>query len=63
MAKCTFCKKDIAMGTGKMFVRKDGSVLNFCSNKCEKNMFKLKRIPRKMKWVRKKQKSAKKGEK
>ena len=59
MAKCSFCKNDMAKGTGKMFVKKDGSVLYFCSNKCEKNMLKLKRNPRKVKWVSKK----KKGEK
>ncbi len=58
MVKCTFCMRDIAMGTGKMFVKKDGSVLNFCSNKCEKNMLKLKRNPRYLKWT----KSYKKGE-
>ena len=51
MAKCSFCSCDIEPGTGKMFVMKDGKVLNFCSTKCEKHMFKLKRIPRKMKWV------------
>jgi len=35
-----------------MFVRKDGSVLNFCTMKCEKNMLKLGRIPRYMKWTK-----------
>ncbi|KYK30891.1 MAG: 50S ribosomal protein L24e [Theionarchaea archaeon] len=50
--KCNFCEKDIEKGTGKMYVRKDGSVLYFCSSKCEKNMVKLRRKPRKFKWAR-----------
>ena len=51
MAKCSFCKTDIERGTGKIFVTKEGKVLNFCSRKCEKNMLKLKRLPRKLKWA------------
>ncbi len=39
-----------------MFVKVDGKVLYFCSSKCERNMLELKRNPRKIKWVRKKQK-------
>ena len=50
--KCNFCGKEIEKGTGKTYVRKDGSVLYFCSGKCEKNMVKLKRKPRKFKWAR-----------
>ncbi|MBU7009969.1 MAG: 50S ribosomal protein L24e [Theionarchaea archaeon] len=49
--KCNFCGKEIEKGTGKMYVRKDGSVLYFCSGKCEKNMIKLGRKPRKFKWA------------
>ncbi len=51
--KCSFCKREIEPGTGKMFVRNDGKVLYFCSSKCEKNMLELGRKPRKVKWVRK----------
>ncbi len=29
------------LGTGKMYVRKDGKILYFCSSKCEKNQLKL----------------------
>ncbi|RLF28248.1 MAG: 50S ribosomal protein L24e [Thermoplasmata archaeon] len=47
---CSFCGNEIEPGTGKMFVRKDGTVLYFCKNKCQKNMLKLKRIPRKVRW-------------
>jgi large subunit ribosomal protein L24e len=41
MAICDFCKSPIPRGTGKMYVMKDGKKLDFCSNKCEKNMIKL----------------------
>jgi len=54
MVKCTFCKSPIEQGTGKIFVTKEGKVFNFCSMKCEKNVFKLGRIPRKFKWTREK---------
>ena len=49
---CSFCGNEIEPGTGKMFVRKDGTVLYFCKNKCQKNMLKLKRIPRWEKWTK-----------
>ena len=55
--ECSFCKAAIETGTGKMFVKKDGGVLHFCSNRCEKNMLKLKRLPRKVKWISKKKKA------
>ena len=48
---CTFCGKHIAQGTGKIFVQKDGKILHFCSNKCEKNMLVLKRKPRQTTWT------------
>ena len=44
-------------GYGTMFVRKTGKVLWFCSNKCEKNTFKLKRNPAKLKWSSKPKKA------
>ncbi len=52
MAKCSFCKTHIELGTGTMYVKKDGSILNFCTMKCEKNMLKLGRTPRFMKWTK-----------
>jgi large subunit ribosomal protein L24e len=58
--RCSFCRKDIELGTGKMFVKKDGTVLHFCSSKCEKNRLKLKRVPRKVTWIKKKRKQGKK---
>ena len=49
--KCTFCGNAIEKGTGKMYVEKNGKILYFCSSKCEKNQFKLKRKPRDQKWT------------
>ena len=51
MAKCTFCGKNILIGTGKMFVKMDGRILYFCSMKCEKQTFKLNHKPRTTKWT------------
>jgi len=52
MVLCDFCGIRIEQGTGKKLVKKDGSVLDFCSNKCEKNLLKLKRKPRTTKWTK-----------
>ena len=49
--KCSFCGATIAPGTGKMYVKKDGTVLHFCTNKCYKNMIELKRVPRTTEWT------------
>ena len=35
MVKCSFCGKEIQKGTGKLYVKKDGVVFNFCSSKCQ----------------------------
>ena len=51
MAKCSYCGKQIEKGTGKIFVKKDGKILNFHNSKCEKNMLKLKRKARNFKWT------------
>ncbi len=48
---CFFCGKEIEPGTGRMFVKKDGSVLFFCTSKCFKNSMKLKRVPRRVRWT------------
>ena len=47
--KCSFCKTVMPRGTGKMYVRTDGTVYFWCSSKCEKN-FGLGRNPKKVKW-------------
>lgn len=48
---CSFCGNEIEPGTGKMFIRKDGSVFLFCSHKCQSNMLKLGRVPRWTPWT------------
>lgn len=55
--RCSFCKVKISQGTGKMLVKKDGAIMYFCSSKCEKNALKLKRSPRKVRWVTSKKKT------
>ena len=52
MAKCNFCSKEILPATGKTFVLKDGKIINFCSNKCEKFRMKLKKNPAGFKWCK-----------
>lgn len=49
--KCSYCGKEIARGTGKIFVKTDGKILYFHSNKCENNALKLGRDARKFKWT------------
>ena len=51
MVKCSFCRDSITPGTGKIFAMNDGKILHFCSNKCEKNNFKLGRKARFLKWT------------
>jgi len=53
MVLCTFCKKEIEKGTGKMFVENTGKISWFCSSKCDKNTRKLGRDPRDFKWANK----------
>ena len=49
--KCSFCGYDIAIGRGMMFVRRDGTVLNFCTPRCRKAMIKYKKKARKTRWT------------
>ncbi|MEF8848558.1 MAG: 50S ribosomal protein L24e [Candidatus Thermoplasmatota archaeon] len=49
---CTFCGEEIEPGTGKMYIKKDGTIYHFCGSKCQKNMLKLKRIPRTTRWTK-----------
>ena len=51
MSKCTFCGNFIEKGTGKMYVLKDATIYFFCSNKCEKNLLKLRRKGANTKWT------------
>lgn len=49
--KCSFCNRDIAIGRGHMYVRKDGTIHNFCNQKCRKAMLVYKKNPRKTRWT------------
>lgn len=53
---CSFCGSEIEPGTGKIYVKNDGTIYHFCSRKCEKNLVKHKRIPRNTRWSKKYQK-------
>lgn len=56
MPKCSFCDNAIEKGTGKLIIDKAGQMLWYCSSKCEKNMIKLGRDPRRFKWAKGKKK-------
>ncbi|MBN2733326.1 MAG: 50S ribosomal protein L24e [Methanomicrobiaceae archaeon] len=48
---CSFCGEQVEPGTGKMYVKKDGSIFYFCSSKCENNYL-LGRVPRRVAWTK-----------
>lgn len=48
---CTFCGTAIEAGTGKMYIKRDGSVFHFCSAKCQRNQVELGRVNRHVKWT------------
>ncbi len=48
---CTFCGSAIEAGTGKMYIKRDGSVFHFCSSKCQRNQVELGRVNRHVKWT------------
>jgi large subunit ribosomal protein L24e len=47
---CSFCGEGIEPGTGKMFIRRDGTIFYFCSSKCQNNS-QLGRVPRRVRWT------------
>ncbi len=51
MVKCSFCGNELSLGTGKLYVKKDGKLLYFDARKCEKNMLKLNRKARETRWT------------
>lgn len=51
MAKCSFCGDEVIRGTGKIYVKKEGTMFRFCSSKCEKNLVKLERNPQYTRWT------------
>lgn len=58
---CSFCGHQLEPGTGKMFVKKDGTIFYFCSTKCQNNQ-KLGRVPRRVEWTNAGRKAASKKE-
>jgi large subunit ribosomal protein L24e len=48
---CSFCGNEIEPGTGKIYVKIDGTIFNFCRNKCHKNLIELHRVPRRTRWT------------
>ena len=52
MPTCSFCGNNYGVGSGMTFVQKSGKILRFCSAKCEKNMLKLGRKARNLKWTK-----------
>ncbi|WP_136715183.1 50S ribosomal protein L24e [Halorientalis salina] len=48
--ECDYCGDDIEPGTGTLLVRNDGSTVDYCSSKCEKNAD-LGREPREVEWT------------
>jgi len=56
MRTCSFCGEAIDPGTGKMFVRRDGTIFYFCSSKCQNNA-RLGRVPRRVRWTRARRKA------
>lgn len=51
MSSCSFCGAAIEAGTGKMYIKKDGTVLHFDSSKCQRNSVELGRINRYVGWT------------
>jgi large subunit ribosomal protein L24e len=51
MPKCSFCGNNLKLGTGEMFVKKEGAIFFFCSSKCKHNLLDLGRSPHKTLWT------------
>jgi large subunit ribosomal protein L24e len=50
--QCSFCAAEIEPGTGSMFVKRDGSIFNFCTSSCRKQQLHLGRVGHRLKWTR-----------
>lgn len=51
IAKCNFCGKEQEDFKGVYLAKNDGTTMYFCSSKCRKNTFNLKRDKRKVRWA------------
>lgn len=52
MVDCSFCGTNINQGTGKMYVKKDGTAFYFCSSKCQNAQVKRKFKARITPWTK-----------
>jgi len=50
--QCSFCAQEIEPGTGTIYVKRDGTVYQFCSSSCRKQQLHLGRIGHRFKWTR-----------
>jgi large subunit ribosomal protein L24e len=51
MTSCSFCGGEVTPGTGKMYIKKDGTVWHFCKAKCQRNQVGLGRVNRHVGWT------------
>lgn len=51
MTNCSFCGSAIEPGTGKMYIKRDGTVFHYDSAKCQRNQVGLGRVNRHVKWT------------
>jgi len=58
---CTFCGNEIEPGTGRLYIKKDGTTFQYCRSKCFKNHLGLERVPRRVRWTRHFDAAARKG--
>jgi large subunit ribosomal protein L24e len=49
--RCAFCGREFPHGVGMLYVKRDGSMLWFCSRKCRVYMVEQKKDSRKLKWT------------
>jgi large subunit ribosomal protein L24e len=52
VSNCSFCGKPVEAGTGKLYIKRDASVYNFCSSKCQRNQVELGRVNRHVGWTK-----------
>lgn len=48
---CSFCGVEIRKGLDSIYVTSKGRMYHFCSSKCEKNLLKLGRSNRRVRWT------------
>ena len=58
MPKCVYCGKEYDIPKGATLFMNDGTINNFCSSKCRKNMLMKKR---KARWISKNKKVKEEG--